>query len=98
MASNKQLIGDAIKNTLIRDLEDWKICKVKNDAGKLNTNDCIDCPLWFGMMLGGCCKSLRRAAAFALLRTEGGTAMADRAFKKRQATLVDFLERQLEDG
>lgn len=96
MASNNMtLIGDAIKNTLQRDLEDWKICKAHCEVGKRNTNDCIDCPLWFGQMDGGCCKSLRRAAAFALLRTEGGTDMADRAFKKRQATLVDFLERQI---
>jgi hypothetical protein len=96
MKSDKALITEAIKAVQAGDVDRLNMCDRYNAEGKLDTNDCVDCPLWHGAFQGGCCKGLRRAAKYAVLRALGGGVPQTRMKKHRLDTLVDHLTAILE--
>ncbi|MCP4994052.1 MAG: hypothetical protein GY934_09770 [Gammaproteobacteria bacterium] len=66
------------------DLDQLWICENHKE------DSCKTCPLWFGQMQGGCCKSLRASAQAA-----GKT--RERVARHRLATLADFIERRINE-
>jgi len=92
------LLDRDIKRCQVGDIEVLDHCNTYNKDGKLDTNDCIDCPLWFGLMQGGCCKALKQSAKYSKLRAEASGGVPQRkAMIKRLKTLADFLEAQKND-
>lgn len=94
MKSDKALIAEAIEAVKKAKVDRLCFCDRYNEEGKLDSNDCIDCVLWFTNFQGGCCKGLRRAAIFAVQRAEGGGVPQQKQKKKRLDTLADFLKEQ----
>ena len=95
--TDKELILQAKDQVFKGNADEWKICNVKNDAGKLDTNDCIDCPLWFGMMLGGCCKALRNPAKVAAANyLRHPSKQTQRRMRHCMSTLSEFIQREVD--